>query len=204
MKHERPIGCPWRDTSSRTAPPNRWRVLAPLVMKSAGALFILTFGSLVSMGCSAAESPVDAVDEGELRASDKLTQCPATFDGANGAACSDALSCLYSFECGATKQQTRCSCEAGKLACNDRVGPIPVGEKQLCAPGSAADNTECPVSKAAAEGKTCAAAGRICAYRGRACHVAPDQPLLDWCRCSPNGAGGFAYNCGTVLCAPPP
>lgn len=194
MKQERPIGCPRHDTSSTPAP-NRWRLLTA----------ILTFGSVVSMGCSAAEEPaVDAVVEGELRASEKLTQCPATFDGANGAACSGALSCLYSFECGATNQQTRCSCEAGKLACNDRVGPIPVGEKQLCAPGSAADNTDCPVSKAAAEGKTCAAAGRICAYRGRACHVAPDQPLLDWCRCSPNGAGGFTYNCGTVLCAPPP
>ena len=190
-----------------SAAPKKWRRRTPHVMKRTCGPTVLVLGSLILMACSSAdEGPSAAIDEGELRGTATLTQCPTTFEGANGAACSATLSCLYSVECGATHQQTRCSCVDGKLACTDRVGPIPMGEKQLCAPGSAADLTDCPVSKAAAEGKKCAAAGRICAYRGKACYIAPDQPLLDWCRCSPDGAGtgGFTYNCGTVLCAPPP
>lgn len=170
---------------------------------SIAALFAVLLASLV--GCASADEPHADTSEGELRpAPSALSMCPRTFADANGATCEAGLSCLYSLECGATNQQTRCECENGKLACADRVGPIPVGEKQLCAPGSTTDKTECPVSQAAALGTSCTTAGRVCAYRGKACHTVPGQVLLDWCRCSPDGEGGFKYNCGQALCPPPP
>lgn len=175
-------------------------------MKLQRALGFLVVATWV-VGCSAeAPSTEEAVSEGEIRAASPNARvvCPTTFADANGAECEGTLSCLYSLECGATPQQTRCECKDGTLACSDRVGPIPVGEKQLCAPGSTEDTSDCPLSKALAVGAKCSVAGRTCAYRGKACHVAPDAPLLDWCRCSPDGKGGYEYNCGTAMCPPAP
>jgi len=170
------------------------------------ALGLLVVAAL-AVGCSAeASSPEEAVSEGEIRVAKPSARvvCAATFEDANGAECEGSLECHYSLECGATNQQTRCECTNGKLACHDRVGPIPVGEKQLCAPGSAADTTECPLTRGLAEGASCNVAGRLCAYRGKVCHTTPGVALMDWCRCSPAGEGVYAYNCGSALCPPEP
>lgn len=178
--------------------------------RALGYVFVAIVSSAATasslLGCSA-EVPGsgEGLVEEEIRSAPPvLDACPRSFEEANGAACKESLSCLYSVECGATPQQTRCECTGGKVVCHDRVGEIPKGEKQLCAPGSSADMTDCPVSRSLADGASCNVAGRICAYRGRVCHTTPGVALLDWCRCSPDGDGGYKYNCGSALCPPEP
>lgn len=168
-----------------------------------GMLVVLSSVSALSaavVGC-ASKVEVDVADsEGELRSANApIDHCPVKFELANGVACTENLSCLYSIDCGATPQQTHCSCVSGKLECVDRVGPIPVGAKQLCAPSTAADSSECPPTRAAANGKQCFTVGRMCAYRGSYCPVTGVEQL-DWCKCHPDGEGGYQYVCESALC----
>jgi hypothetical protein len=166
--------------------------------KSACAVVALLAGALMALACSGSP-PAASTEEERLVAS----TCPAKLRDANGAACEPGHVCLYSTACGATRQQARCECAAGHLACVDRVGPIPVGGAQLCAPGAAVDRSECPPSQAEAHGAACPVVGRLCAYRGRACPIAPDVPLLDACRCRPGDGDDSRYVCESPLCAPP-
>lgn len=165
--------------------------------RSARAAAAVLAASLATLACSA-PPPAASTEEESLVAS----TCPAELRDANGAACRAGHVCLYSAACGATRQQARCECAEGHLACSDRVGPIPVGAAQLCAPGAAADRSECPPTRADAHGAGCPVVGRLCAYRGRACPIAPDVALLDACRCRP-GDGAPRYLCESPLCAPP-
>jgi hypothetical protein len=166
--------------------------------RSARAGAALLAGSLAALACGGAP-PVGSTEEESLVAS----TCPAKLLDANGAACDPGHVCLFSTACGATRQQARCECDGGRLVCVDRVGLIPVGSAQLCAPGAATDRSACPATRADAHGAACPVVGRLCAYRGRACPIAPDVPLLDACRCRPAEGGESRYVCESPLCAPP-
>ena len=178
------------------------RIRSPHVNAAKLAALVVSLSAIAAgtFGCGS-KVEVDVADsEGELRsAKPPVDHCPVKFELANGVACTENLSCLYSIDCGATPQQTHCVCVSGKLACDDRVGPIPVGAKQLCAPGAAADSSECPPTRTAANGKECFTVGRMCAYRGSYCPVTGIEQL-DWCKCHPNGEGGFQYACESALC----
>ena len=189
-------------TAVLPSPSGRWRPCGGALFGAVSLVVALAFAlAFVLAGCGSTDPTSDSAENDLAASAPKV--CPAKFADANGGACDAKLSCLYSIACGPTPQQTRCTCVSGRLECVDRVGPIPVGEVQLCAPSAANDLSECPPSRAAAQGKACPVVGRMCAYRGRACPIAPNVPLLDWCKCwSDDTGGGYRYECESPLCAP--